>query len=139
MHRKERRSEKAPKRNGKTAFELRSELAAKAFRGCSIFSSSYLIIIVCLLCAATEAPKACDPMKKLGELRKSSHVLPSSAVLAFLGRTLSFLGRMCNKVMHSNCLCDCDGGNAFFVETWVCAFVCMHGKNAKNEHAFDIL
>ena len=52
---KKRLIEKAPKRNGKTAFELRSELADKAIRGCSIFSSSYLIIIVCLLCAASEA------------------------------------------------------------------------------------
>ena len=33
-----------------------------------------------------------------GIVKNSSH----SAVLAFLGRTLSFLGRMCNKVMHSN-------------------------------------
>ena len=81
--------EKAPKRNGKTAFELRSATAAMATVGCSIFSSSYLIIIVCLLCAASKALKACIILKKLGK----------KVVNFFLCRTgtfrLSFLGRTC--------------------------------------------
>ena len=67
-----------------------------------------------------------------GNWEKSSHVLPFLAVLAFLGRTLSFLGRMCNKVMHSNCLCDCDCGNAFFVEN-VGVCICVRAWNKRQK------
>ena len=59
-------------------------------------------------------------------------------MLAFLGRTLSFLGRMCNKVMHSNTVYV----NVIVVmpfswkRGWVSAHVGGKNTNTKNEHAF---